>query len=83
MHRRVGLEDFCMRKDEHYHLGAKITVLFAIEPGGPRLPPHVCGCVQCPQHWLRWVHSIDMTINILRNFSDQISSEVVLCPLLP
>jgi hypothetical protein len=30
-----------VRKDGHYHHGAKITVIFAIEPGDPQLPPHV------------------------------------------
>jgi hypothetical protein len=39
---------FCVRKDWHYHHGAKITVLFAIEPGDPRLLPHVRGNVQHP-----------------------------------
>ncbi len=30
-----------VRKDGHYHHGAKITVIFAIETGDPLLPPHV------------------------------------------
>ncbi len=29
-----------VRKDGHYHHGAKLTVIFAIEPGDPRLDPH-------------------------------------------
>jgi hypothetical protein len=65
-----------MQKDGHYHHGAKITVLFAIEPGGPRLPPHVRRSVQCPQHLIRCMHGIGTTINILRNFCDHICSEI-------
>jgi hypothetical protein len=33
----------CVHKDGHYHHGAKIIVIFAIEPGDPRLQPHVQG----------------------------------------
>ncbi len=32
-----------VRKDGHCHHGVKITMIFAIEPGDPRLPPHVRG----------------------------------------
>jgi hypothetical protein len=31
-----ALSVFRVRKDGHYHFGAKITVLFAIEPGGSK-----------------------------------------------
>jgi hypothetical protein len=33
-----ALRVFRVRKDVHYHHGAKITVLFAIKPGDPALP---------------------------------------------
>ena len=41
--RTGGLKVLCVRKDGHYHHGAKTTVSFAIEPGDPRLPPYVRG----------------------------------------
>jgi hypothetical protein len=41
-----ALKVFRVCKEGHYHFGAKITVLFAIEPGDPRLPPNVLGSVQ-------------------------------------
>jgi hypothetical protein len=43
------LRVFRVRKDGHYHFAAKITVIFAIEPGDPRLPQHVLGSVQHPR----------------------------------
>ncbi len=38
-----------VQKDGHYHHGVKLTVIFAIEPGDPDLPDHVCGSVEQPQ----------------------------------
>jgi hypothetical protein len=70
------LKGFCVRKDGRRHCGAKVTVLFAIEPGDPRLPPHVHGSVQHPQHWVRCVHGIGTTITTFRNFCDHICSEI-------
>ncbi len=31
----------CVQKDGHYYHGAKITIIFAIEPGDAGLAPHV------------------------------------------
>jgi hypothetical protein len=45
-----ALRVFRVRKDGHFHHGAKITVLFAIKPGDPALPLHVRGSVQHPRH---------------------------------
>ena len=41
-----------VRKDGHYQHGVKITVLFAIEPGDPALPPAPRGSIQCPRRWI-------------------------------
>jgi hypothetical protein len=70
-----ALKVLCVQKEGHYHHGAKVTVLFAIEPGDPRLPPHVCRSVQHPQRWVRCVHSIGTTVNIFRIFCDHICLE--------
>ena len=43
-----ALKVFRVLKDGHYGHGQKITVLFAIEPGDPNLPPHVYGSIQWP-----------------------------------
>jgi hypothetical protein len=37
-----------VRKDGHYHHGVKITVIFAIKPGDPTLPPNACGSIEHP-----------------------------------
>ena len=71
-----ALSVFRVRKDGHYHFGAKITVLFAIEPGDPRLPPHVRGSVQRPQRWIRCIQGCGTTINIFRDFCDHICMEI-------
>ncbi len=61
-----------VRKDGHYHHGAKITVIFAIEPGDPRLPLHVRGSVDRPRRWIRCVHATETTTNIFRDFCDYV-----------
>jgi hypothetical protein len=38
-----------VRKDGHYHHGAKISVIFAIEPGDPALAPPIRGSVERPR----------------------------------
>ncbi len=37
-----------VQKDGHYHHGTKITVIFAIEPRDPALPPHFRGSLEHP-----------------------------------
>ena len=71
-----ALRVFRVRKDGHYHFGAKITVIFAIEPGDPRLPQHVLGSVQHPRRWIRCVHGCGTTINIFRDFCDHVCTEI-------
>jgi hypothetical protein len=67
---------FRVRKDGYYYFGAKITVLFAIEPGDPRLPPHLRGSVQRPRRWIRCIQGCGTTINIFRDFCDHICTEI-------
>ena len=71
-----ALRVFRVRKDGHYHFGAKITVIFAIEPGDPRLPPHVLGSVQRPRRWIRCVHGCGTTTNIFLDFCDYVCTEI-------
>jgi hypothetical protein len=72
------LKVFRVRKDRHYHFGAKITILFAIEPGGPRLPPNVLGSMQRPQRWIWCVHGCGTTTNIFRDICDHICTKIKL-----
>ena len=65
-----------VRKDGHYHHGVKITVIFAIEPGDPRLPPHVRGSVDRPRRWIRCVRATGTTTNIFRDFCDYVCRDI-------
>ncbi len=53
-----------VQKEGHYHNGAKITLIFAVEPGDPRLAPHVQGSVGLPQHWIGCVRYARNTTKI-------------------
>jgi hypothetical protein len=63
-----GLKLFRVRKDGHYGHGEKLTILFAIEPGDPRLPPHVYGSIENPRQWIRCVRNIGTSNNMLQDF---------------
>ena len=65
-----------VRKDGHYHHGAKITVIFAIEPGDPALAPHVRGSVERPRRWIRCVRAVGTTTNIFRDFCDYVCTDI-------
>jgi len=71
-----ALRVFRVRKDGHYYFGAKITVIFAIEPGDPRLPHHVLGSVQHPRHWIWCVHGCGTTTSIFCDFCDHVCMEI-------
>ncbi|GKZ00788.1 hypothetical protein MPSEU_001030500 [Mayamaea pseudoterrestris] len=49
-HSAVGVR---IRKPGHYSRDQKITLLMAIEPGDPALPPNVAGSVDNPRRWFR------------------------------
>ena len=65
-----------VRKDGHYHHGAKITVIFAVKPGDPRLAPHDRGSVKCPRRWIRCVHATGITTNIFCEFCDYVCWDI-------
>ncbi len=41
-----------IRNDGHYQHSVRITILFAIKPGDPALPPQTHGSIQCPRWWI-------------------------------
>jgi hypothetical protein len=63
-------------KDGHYHHSIKMTVIFAIKPGDPALPAHVCGSVQRPQRWIRCLHAVGTTTNIFRDFCNYVCTDI-------
>jgi hypothetical protein len=42
-----------IRKPGHYCKSTKLTVLYAIEPGDPRVPPNVDGSIENPRRWIK------------------------------
>ena len=71
-----ALKVFRVRKDGHYGHGQKITVLFAIEPGDPTLPPHVYDSIQWPQRWIKCVRNIGTSTNTFRDFCEYICNDI-------
>jgi hypothetical protein len=65
-----------VQKDGHYHHGIKITVIFAIKPGDPALPPHVRGSLECPRRWIRCLRAVGTTTNIFRDFCDYVCMDI-------
>jgi len=76
-----ALKVFRVRKDGHYHHGSKLTVLFAIEPGDPRLPAGTRGSVQRPRRWLRVIRAKGTTTNVFADFCDHICSDIESNPI--
>ena len=73
-----ALKVFRVRKDGHYGHGQKITVLFAIEPGDPTLPPHVYDSIQWPWQWIKCVRNIGTSTNTFRDFCEYVCSDIEL-----
>ena len=65
-----------VRKDGHYNHCVKITVIFAIEPGDPALPPHVRGSLDRPRRWIRCLRAVGTTTNIFRDFCDYVCTDI-------
>ena len=67
---------YWMRKPGHYVRTAKLTVLLGIEPGDPHVPPHIDGSVEKPRRWVRVLQNHGTTIEVFRDFIEEICSEV-------
>ena len=51
--RGYALSFYRVRKPGHYTRNTKMTVLVAVEPGDPQLPPNVDGSIEKPRRWIR------------------------------
>ena len=76
-----ALKVFRVRTGGHYHHGDKLTVLFAIEPGDPRVPAGNCGSVENPRRWIRIVRAKGTTINVFADFCDYICRDIESAPI--
>jgi transposase len=65
-----------VRKDGHYNHGMKTTVLFAIEPGDPNLPPASRGSLQNPRRWIWCVRGPGTTTIIFHDFIASICLDI-------
>jgi hypothetical protein len=65
-----------IRKAGHYCRDTKLTVLYAIEPGDPQLPPHVDGSVEKPRRWIRVVRVGGTTVELFSSFVDHICNDI-------
>ncbi len=70
-----ALKVFWVQKDGHYGHGQKITVLFAIKPGDPVLPPNVYDSVMWPQCWIRCVWNFGISTNTFCDFCEYICND--------
>jgi hypothetical protein len=71
-----ALKVFRVRKDGHYKVGRKITILFAIEPGDPALLPHVRGSVANPRRWICCIRSKGTSTNVFRDFCETVCADI-------
>ena len=71
-----ALKIFRVRKDGHYHHGAKITCLLGIEPGDPRVPAGTRGSIQNPRRWVKCIRQIGTTAIVFRDFCDAICRSI-------
>ena len=76
-----ALKVFRVRKDGHYHHGHKITVLFAIERGDPRVPESARGSVENLRRWIHTVQGIGTTTVVFNDFVDMICTDIETDPI--
>lgn len=65
-----------IRKPGHYCRSTKLTVLFCIEPGDPRLPPHVDGSIQRPRRWIRVTRLGGTSAETFAAFTDLVCTSI-------
>jgi hypothetical protein len=66
----------CVRKDGLCHHGVEITVIFVIKPGDAALPPNAHGSIEHPQCWIRCLHAVGTTTNIVQFFCDYVCHDI-------
>mmetsp|Transcript_40189 Transcript_40189/g.45907 ORF Transcript_40189/g.45907 Transcript_40189/m.45907 type:complete len:221 (-) Transcript_40189:115-777(-) len=71
-----ALSCFRVRKPGHYARGQKLTVLFAIEPGDPRLAPNISGSIENPRRWIKVIISAGTTAYTFSDFIEYICNDI-------
>lgn len=76
-----AMKIFRVRKDGHYHHGAKVTCLLGIEPGDPRVPTNQRGSIENPRRWVTCIRQIGTTAIVFCDFCDKICTDIENNPL--
>jgi hypothetical protein len=65
-----------IRKAGHYCRDTKLTVLFGVEPGDPRLPNHVLGSIGNPRRWIRVLRAAGTTAVAIADFMESVIEDI-------
>ena len=65
-----------IQKMGHYTRDTKLTMIMAIEPGDPIIPPHQIRSVQNPCHWIQVINSARMTAEEFVDFCSMICTNI-------
>lgn len=70
-----------IRKPGHYTKSTKLTVIMAIEPGDPNLPPHSNGSVARPRRWIRVRERAGTTAFAFADFCEEVCTSIEVYPV--
>jgi hypothetical protein len=70
-----------LRKPGNYSKDTKLTIIMAVEPGDPTLPPNVYGSAAHPRRWIRINQNAGTTAVEFADFCDMVCSEIEAAPL--
>ena len=69
----------CYMVHEHGHYskgGVTFSAFLAIEPGDPRLPPHIQGSIVTPRRWFKVIQNGGATVTAFHDFVDYICTDI-------
>jgi hypothetical protein len=70
-----------LRKPGNYSKDTKLTIIMAVEPGDPGLPPHVSGSAAHPRRWVRINQIAGTTAAEFADFCEWVCSDIEAHPL--
>jgi hypothetical protein len=65
-----------IRKPGHYCRDTKLTVLYGVEPGDPRLANHVLGSIGNPRRWIRVLRAAGTTAVAFADFMEEVCQDI-------
>ena len=73
-HSAVGIR---IVRPGHYSKDTKLTLILAIEPGNPALPPHVHGSTVNPRRWYRILMKAGTSTFEFNNFLEMVCNDLL------